>query len=112
MQIESNNVNNVLVLTILEKRLDASQALRLKETINEYINADNSSIAVDMSTVEFVDSSCLGALVGCLKLMGSRGRLALFSLNTSVISMFKLMRMNRVFTLCENEEDAIEILAI
>ena len=110
MNIESKNVNNILVLTLDQSRLDASQAASLKELLGGYINADNKNIAVDFSAVEFVDSSCLGALVGCLKLMGSRGRLALFGLNPPVISMFKLTRMDRVFTLCETEAHAIEVL--
>ncbi len=110
MQIESKNVNNTLVLTLQEKRLDASQAASLKDLLSEFINADNPNIAVNFSVVEFVDSSCLGALVSCLKLMGSRGRLTLFSLNAPVIAMFKMTRMDRVFMLCETEEQALEAL--
>ncbi|MCK5830168.1 MAG: STAS domain-containing protein [Methylococcales bacterium] len=110
MKIESKNVNNTLVLILQEKRLDASQAVSLKDEISEYIKADNQNIAINLHTVEFVDSSSLGALVSCLKLMGSRGRLTLFGLNKPVISMFKLTRMDRVFTLCETEEQALEAL--
>lgn len=110
MKIESKNVNNTLILTLLEKRLDASQAVSFKDKVTEFINDGNQNIAINLHEVEFVDSSGLGALVGCLKLLGTRGRLILFGQNESVISLFKLTFMDRVFTLCETEEQAVEAM--
>lgn len=112
MKIESKNVGHVLVLTLQEKRLDASLAVGLKDKVGEFINDGNQNIAIDLSLVEFLDSSGLGVLVACLKLMGSRGQLVLFGLNPPVKSMFKLTRMERVFTLRDNEEQALEAIKV
>ena len=109
MQIESKQLNNVfLVLTLMDKRLDAKLAVDFRQTVEGYIKAGHYSIALDMSHIDFIDSSGLGALVACLKLAGNRGKIVLFAAKTPVISMFKLTRMDRVFSLFDTEEQAIE----
>lgn len=110
MQFESKNENGVLVLTLTEKRLDAKLAVEFRQTIDELIKAGHYTIVLNMSQVDFIDSSGLGALVGCLKLAGSRGKFVLFGLRTAVVSMFKLTRMDRVFSVCDTEEQALQML--
>jgi len=63
-----------------------------------------------MGLVEFIDSSGLGALVACLKLAGSKGKFVLFGVRVKVASMFKLTRMDRVFNLCDTEEQTLQMV--
>lgn len=110
MQFESKNKNGVLVLTLAEKRLDAKVAVEFRQAVDELIKAGHHTIVLNMNQVEFIDSSGLGALVTCLKLAGSRGKFVLFGLRAAVVSMFKLTRMDRVFSLCDTEEQAFQML--
>jgi anti-sigma B factor antagonist len=110
MKIESKDQNNVLVLVLAEKRLDAKLAIDFKQTIDKFIQEGHYAIAFDMSHIEFIDSSGLGALVACLKLAGNRGKFVLFSVKPAVAAMFKLTRMDRVFNLYDTEEQAVQML--
>ena len=112
MQLESTNKNGILVLTLLDKRLDAKLAVDFREAMSEIIKTNPQGIAFDMSSIEFIDSSGLGAIVACLKLMGTKGRLVLYGLKTPVVSMFKLTRMDRVFNVYDTEEQALQALQL
>jgi anti-sigma B factor antagonist len=110
MQIKSNNIDGILVLAVEVKRLDARIAVEFKENMSEFINNGHRAVVLNLNPVEFIDSSGLGALVSCLKQMGPKGRVALFGLSAPVASMFELTRMDRVFILCDTEEQALQAL--
>jgi anti-anti-sigma factor len=63
MQLEQRNAGEALVVTPLEERLDARVATDFKERMAELIASGNSKIVLDLSKVEFIDSSGLGAIV-------------------------------------------------
>lgn len=110
MQIESKkNENGILILTLINQRLDAtSLAVDFKDKVSEFINNGNRAIVINLSSVHFIDSSGLGSIVSCLKLMGPKGRLVLFGLSAPVTSMFKLTRMDRIFTVCDTEKQSLQ----
>jgi anti-sigma B factor antagonist len=108
MQIEGKKVNNLLVVTPLEKRLDASVAADFKGKIVDWINAGNNRIVLDLSLVDFVDSSGLGAIVSCLKTLGGSGDLIICGIKDTVMSLFQLTRMNRVFQIFSNQAEALK----
>ncbi len=70
-----------LVVTVLESdavvavkgELDFDSAPRFREQILQLINQGIVNIVVDLSEMDFVDSSGLGVLVGTLKRMRERG---------------------------------------
>jgi anti-sigma B factor antagonist len=112
MQIQAKTVNGVLVVTLEEKRLDSRLAVELKEKINELIGEGTSRyIVFDLKTVDFIDSSGIGCLVSCLKLLGSKGRIAMLGLTPPVEAMFKLTRMDKIFTICTTEEQALQAVS-
>jgi len=108
MQIEAKKVGDMLVVTPLEKRLDASAAADFKGKIVDWINAGNHRIVLDLSLVDFVDSSGLGAIVSCLKTLGGSGDLIICGIQKTVMSLFQLTRMNRVFQIFPSQAEAIK----
>lgn len=62
---------------------------------------------LDLNHVDFIDSSCLGALVSILKSVNGQGELALCSLNDTIKNLFKLTRMDRIFSIKETRQDAL-----
>lgn len=108
MQIQTKDINGALILSLEEKRLDSRLAVGFKDKVGELIGNGSRSIVFDLSAVDFIDSSGIGSLVTCLKLMGPKGRIAIWGLKPAVESMFKLTRMDRVFTLCATEEQALQ----
>jgi len=110
MQIELIKRENILVVNPLESRLDAKMAVGFKDKMTSLIKEGNSQMVLNLSKVDFVDSSGLGAIVSVLKLMGREGQLVISGAQEKVMSMFKLTRMNRVFKVFDSEEEAIAAL--
>lgn len=97
MNLEILSENGVVIVVPLVRRLDASVALTFKEQVQEVIGQNNKNILLDFSHVDFIDSSCLGALVSILKSLNGKGDMVLCSLNSNIYNLFKLTRMDRIF---------------
>lgn len=110
MKIDTEQIDNVTLLTPVVRRLDASVAMRFKESILATIAQGHNQLVLDFSRVDFIDSSCLGALISILKSLSNGGQLVLCALNSNINSMFTLTRMDRVFTLCADRDDALSRL--
>jgi anti-sigma B factor antagonist len=110
MMLVDEQRKNVLVLRVEEKRVDASKAPAFKDEVTKHIEAGHSQLVLDLSRVEFVDSSGLGALVACLKRLGPRGNMAIAGASGAVIRLFNLTRMDRVFSLHDSVDAAVEQL--
>lgn len=66
---------------------------------------------LDMSQLQFVDSSGLGAILSCLRELNKRdGDLSLCGLTKPVRTLFELVRMHRVFEIFNTREEAIRAL--
>jgi anti-sigma B factor antagonist len=103
--------NNILVVRVEEKRIDASKAPTFKDEMARCIEAGQNQLVLDLSQVDFIDSSGLGALVSCLKRLGPRGSLAVAGATGAVSRLFTLTRMDRVFALHPNVDKAVEQLS-
>lgn len=64
---------------------------------------------IDLQNAEFLASACLGVLVELLQeLEHARGRVALAGCNDTVAFLFKVTKLDNVFRLAEDVEEAIE----
>ena len=105
--LSTENIEDVLVVRVNERRLDASKAPSFKEQIGRLIEDGVSRLVLDLRDVEFVDSSGLGVIVSCLKRLGPTGNLAIAGANLPVRRLFTLTRMDRVFSMHETPEAAV-----
>ncbi len=110
MQLEQRKAGEALVVAPLEERLDARVATDFKERMAELIASGNTKIVLDLSRVEFIDSSGLGAIVSSLKRMGGRGDLVVCGLQETTMTLFRLTRMDRVFQVFDSEQQAVSAL--
>ncbi|MGA3106242.1 MAG: STAS domain-containing protein [Terriglobales bacterium] len=107
MKIEEKRVGSSLLVRILELNIGADRAVAFKETIGKLIERGERRIVLDLSSVEFIDSSGLGAILSVLKRLGKDGELVVCGITPPVASMFKLTRMDRVFPVHETVEEAL-----
>ena len=64
---------------------------------------------LDVSTVQYMDTACLGCLVEALNRLAARGgQIALVNPNHSVHYIFRLTRLDRVFRICSDVMAAME----
>jgi anti-sigma B factor antagonist len=107
MLFETEKQGEVLIVRPLESRLDASDAESFKSGLLGWINEPNNAIVLDFSYINFVDSSGLGAIVSVLKQMGRNGRIVVCNLQPPVSALFKLTRMDKVFSIFDDVETAV-----
>lgn len=111
MEIEIKEKDKILVVKSLEKNLEAVNSRDFKTKLVESINEGHHAIVINLSKVEFIDSSGLGSLISILKLLASqKGSLAFCEIQEPVKRIFTLTRLNQVFSLFPTEEEAINNL--
>jgi anti-sigma B factor antagonist len=99
-----------VVVLLDEETLDASNAKTFKEQIQPLLS-DYRTVLLDMSQLNFVDSSGLGALLSCLRAMNNKdGHLKLYAMNKPVQALFELVRMHRIFSIYGNRDEAVATL--
>jgi anti-sigma B factor antagonist len=110
MDIAERADGKVLVARAREARVDARLAGDFKRQLLDAIDAGHGRIALDLSAVEFIDSSGLGAIVSALKHLGNRGDLVIVGARPAVHNLFRLTRMDKVFRMYGGEAEAIAAL--
>lgn len=101
----------VKFIRIDSKYLDAGNVKSFRDQLAT-IDAGQTRVAIDFRTVEFVDSSGLGAILSCLRTLNAQGgELKVFNLLPSVQSLLELVRMHKVIEICGNKEDVLAAFA-
>lgn len=96
----------VRIMSPTTKRLDAAVAPAVRAAVTAEIAAGNRLLVLDLSKVDFMDSSALGAVVSCLKALGGRGDFAVSGAQGAVMKLFQLTRLDRVLKLHDTPEAA------
>ncbi len=99
MLIEAITTDAGLVLHLKLERIDAAIAVEFKENVRRQIEGGTGPVILDMSSVDFLDSSGLGAVVAVMKILGPERPLQLAGLRPPVAKVFRLTRMDRIFTI-------------
>lgn len=102
--------DGITVVRPSAERLTAVNATEFKKDVVALIDQDASQIIIDFENVSFLDSSGLGALVGVLKKIGHRGDLLVCGLNSDVLQMFRVCRMDRVFAIHKDVDAALRAI--
>jgi anti-sigma B factor antagonist len=110
MQIEKVLNGKVLILTVVEPRIDGRNGIAIKEAVGRTVEEGHRCILLDLAKVSFIDSTGLGALVSALKMVGRDGQFAVAGLTDAVGSLFKLTRMDKVFTSFHAVSDGVAAL--
>ncbi|WP_138471634.1 STAS domain-containing protein [Poseidonocella sp. HB161398] len=106
MNLDSSEQPFGLLVTVGDSRIDASVAIQFKDRMRELTAGRPGRILLDLSQVDFVDSSGLGAIVAALKQLEADQTLELAALSPTVSKVFRLTRMDKVFPIHETLEQA------
>jgi len=99
MLLEPLEAEGALVVRVCEPRIDAVNAIRFKDSLRDLTGKAPERVVLDMSGVDFVDSSGLGAVVASMKMLAPERRLELAELSDPVARVFRLTRMDKVFSI-------------
>lgn len=111
MELSYNDIDGLRVIKAQEDRIDAAVAIQFKDRMRELTDAGPAHVLLDLSRVGFLDSSGLGAVVAAFKQAGPERTLELAGLTPTVEKVFKLTRMDTVFTIHASADDVAAKLA-
>jgi len=112
MELVVDDLDRVKIVAIHVQALDASNAKEFKKDIAPMLES-NADILLDMSKLEFLDSSGIGTILACLKALRESGhQLKLYSLTKAVRSVFELVRMHRLIDIYNTREEALRSLGV
>lgn len=107
MELASKTEEQLRIVSVQDARIDAAVAIEFKDAMRSETDGGPDLVVLDLSNVEFIDSSGLGAIVAAMKNMGKDRRLALAGLTPTVERVFKLTRMDSVFSVFPTLEGAL-----
>lgn len=110
MELSAITDDKLRIVSVQEPRIDAAVAIAFKDAMRAQTDCGPDLVVLDLSQVEFIDSSGLGAIVAALKNMGKNRRLALAGLTPTVARVFELTRMDTVFNVFPTLEGALTTL--
>jgi anti-sigma B factor antagonist len=96
----------------LSGELDLAEAPRLSEQLLRTLNTCNGPVVVDLSRLDFIDSTGLNALIAGYHRAKQLGRpYAVAGLRRSAASLFKITALDSVIPIYDTASDACDNLA-
>lgn len=93
--ITTNLQADVLSVGVQVDAIDASNAADMKAELKAVEMGGASRVVLDLSAVDFIDSSGIGALLSFYKMMEQK--VSLKNPTPTVLSVLELLRLHRVF---------------
>jgi anti-sigma B factor antagonist len=108
LNLDHRRVDNKTVLEVAGE-VDVYTAPKLREKLVELVNDGNHHIVVDMTQVDFLDSTGLGVLVGGLKrVLSHDGSLSLVCDQERILKIFRITGLTKVFPIYSNLDEALQ----
>ena len=92
-------------------QLDAYSEKQFKTYVEDVLNANRSSVVIELSNIDFLDSSGLGALVQLAKHCNDRKRSFTVVGNARVVQTIKLVRLEEFLNLVPDLNTALNQVA-
>ena len=108
MEIEVIKNEKASILKI-KGDVDLYSSPQVREKIIAAISKDEPNLLVDLDNVTYMDSSGVATLVEGLQLTKKNGgKLKLYNLSSATRDVFELSRLDKVFDIYENEQQALD----
>lgn len=102
------DVNEVTVMHIKDARLDSRISQLYKQEFLKMKDAGITEVVVDLTDVDFIDSSGLGSLLlGRRVFNAESGDLRIIGAHEKVARMFEIAKLDRVFEFYEDLDAAV-----
>ncbi|MEW6413046.1 MAG: STAS domain-containing protein [Candidatus Zixiibacteriota bacterium] len=107
MEIVMREDDGVMILG-LRGRLDLASGAGLKEQVKDLLGKNKNQLHLNLSEVDFINSSGLGVLVSIMKEARlHKGRLTLSNLASYVQEIFEITQLSHIFEIFNTEKEAL-----
>jgi len=95
------------IILDISGEVDVLTAPLLKDAIIDQVNKGASHIIINLESVEYLDSTGLGTLIGGLKrTREAKSRLSIAGMNSRIRRLFDITGIDKIFIIHETVEDA------
>jgi anti-sigma B factor antagonist len=95
MKIKTEIIHSIFIITCNGPSRDASLAHEFLNAMGGFIKKSQMDILLDISEVNFVDSTGLGTIIRSLSEIGGKGKLILCGVNERTLTLLKMTHLNK-----------------
>ncbi len=107
LSLETRQADDVTIVSV-GGEIDVYTAPKLRDKITELVGAGQYHLVIDMESVEFLDSTGLGVLVGGLKKVRAHdGAMEIVCNQDRLLKIFRITGLAKVFTIHDSEAAAL-----
>lgn len=104
MELKLNSLGKVKIIEIHGK-FDIENTEEFEALFQKQMEASPSILVIDMNKLEYIDSSGIGSLIKSLNtIKNKKGNLILVGLNSMILNVFKLAKLDMFFQIMTTEE--------
>jgi anti-sigma B factor antagonist len=109
--LTEHEVDDQTTVVAVEGEIHVSTAPDFSRALNESIAAGRTSMVIDMTGVEFIDSTGLSVLLNALRrVTRAGGRMVLVCTNPNVLRLFEITRLDSTFDIESRLTRALELV--
>jgi anti-sigma B factor antagonist len=107
--METHSIESEPPVIELEGEVDVYTAPQLKQQMINLLESGAKELIVDLTKVDYLDSTALGVLIGGLKRMREReGNMVLVCPSPRILRVFEITGLDKIFEIYHSLEDANE----
>lgn len=110
-RIDIEEVGEATIVRFVDKRiLDETNIQIIGSQLAGLVDDDGRrKIVLDFSHVEYLSSAALGKLITLdKKIKAVKGKLRLCGIRPEIHEVFKITRLDKIFTICDDQEKALD----
>jgi anti-sigma B factor antagonist len=107
--LKVEQINNIYVASFENiNRFNALITEPVKEQLNNLFNKPNTKLVLNLSGINFIDSSGFGVFLSVMKTANINfGQFKICNINGEVMELFKLLQLHNVFEIYSNLDDCL-----
>jgi anti-sigma B factor antagonist len=112
-RLEVEDIGDVTVVKFIDKKILDEQNIQIigEQLFGLVEESGRRKILLNFDNVDYLSSAALGKLVTMhKKVMAVGGKLVLCSISPNIFEVFKITKLNQVFKIFPNEEEALQNL--
>ena len=107
-ELSEEDVDDRTHLIAIAGEIHVSTAPRFSVLLDDAIGRGKTAVVLDLSAVDFIDSTGLSVLLNALRRLGRvNGALSLVCTNPTVLRLFEITRLDATFDIHASREDAL-----
>ena len=107
MALDIENHDGITIITFKQPTLEANNAPELWTHIQQIL-AETSNLIIDLTHVDFIDSTGCGIFPSCIKELNKKdGELKICGLSDKLAALFRLMAFDKLMDITQTKDDAI-----